>query len=176
MALFSAYFSTNHIMQRPINEKNCCPSACMHNYTHITVLSNYLIYSAAPLVDCTADKKQLYAGPMAVVGRCGRTSSQLPIRQGSSRPVLAVRDCVPTLRAPPHFMPLPLLQRQRGRDGERENCLLLPLYLLANSIAPPPHTHTSSSSQQSNNITPPLGSLLSPNKLPTCTVFMWCER
>ena len=115
---------------------------------------------------------------MALVGRCGRVCSQMPITQGSSRPVLVVRDCVATLRTPPRFMPLPLLQRQRGRDEEREKCLLLLPYLLANSKPPSlltiPHPHLLPLLlQQSNKATPPLDSVLSPlaKKLPTFTIL-----
>ncbi|KAG8009947.1 hypothetical protein GBF38_014055 [Nibea albiflora] len=66
-----------------------------------------------------------------------------------------MKDCVPTFSAPPHFMPLPLLQRQRGRDGERENCLLLPLSIGKQLSTPPPPS-------KSNKATAPLDLLLSP--------------
>lgn len=116
---------------------------------------------------------------MALVGRCGRVCSQMPITQGSSRPVLVVRDSVATLRAPPRFMPLPLLQRQRGRDEEREKCLLLLPYLLANSIppslpTPPPSltlTSSSSSSLTKQHLLWTACSVLWPKKLPTFTIF-----
>lgn len=63
----------------------------------------------------------------------------MPIRQGSSRPVVAVRDCVYTHAQGSSLHYAPALQMQSGRDGERENYLLLPLYLLANSIDTPLH-------------------------------------
>lgn len=39
--------------------QNGSPTVCIHNYTHITGLISCLIYSVFPLLDCTADIKQL---------------------------------------------------------------------------------------------------------------------
>lgn len=140
-----------------------------------TGLIKCLICSVFPLLGCTADRKQLCRAD----GSHG-TGDPDAHQTGSNRPVSAERDCAPALRAPPHFMPLPLLHRQRGRVRGRENCLLLPLYLLVNSTASPfLHIHTSSFAQQSNIAIPPLDSLLIPwtTELSTCSIFMmWWTR
>lgn len=88
----------------------------MHNYTYITGLSNYLIYYASPLLDCTADKKAT-----ALVRCCGRISSQMPVRQASSRPMLEVRDCVPTWGSSSLYAPA--FATKAEREGWRERKL-----------------------------------------------------
>lgn len=91
---------------------------------------------------------------MVLVGHCGRITIQLPIRQGSSRPVLPEREFLATHRAPPHFMAAFATEAEREGCGERMAFYCLSIYWQIPQAAQP------TPSQCLNNATTPLDCIL----------------
>lgn len=112
--------------------------ACARNYTHITGINIFCVSSD----DCTVQKKKkrkIYAGPAALVGCCGRPSSQMPI---SDRAVCREGLCIHTEGSSSLYAPAFVAEREAW--GEKIASIY---WQIAQSPPRPP--------SNSNNATPP---------------------